>query len=263
MLVEVCELSKSFSRQDKRVEALADLSFNLVEGEFVSIVGPSGCGKTTFLHILGGFETADRGSLLLNGNAIAGPGRDRGMLFQEFALYPWRNVLGNVAWSLEIQRVPKKERHRIAEHYLEMVHLTSFRDHYPNELSGGMKQRVALARVLVLDPQILLMDEPLGALDSQTRELMQEELAEITEKSKKTVLLITHDLDEAIYLSDRVIVFTARPGRVKEDIRINLPRPRYLAMKKSPEYMKYRNQLWETLHDEVLHARRAMQATGR
>jgi NitT/TauT family transport system ATP-binding protein len=201
--------------------------------------------------------------MLFNGKPITGPGPDRGLLFQEFALYPWRNVLGNVAWSLEIKGIPRRERNQIAEHYLEMVHLTSFRDHYPNELSGGMKQRVALARVLVLDPKMLLMDEPLGALDSQTRELMQEELAEITERSKKTTLLITHDLDEAIYLSDRVVVFTARPGRVKENMHINLPRPRSLAVKKSAEYIDYRNRLWDIVHDEVLNARHEMQASGK
>jgi NitT/TauT family transport system ATP-binding protein len=254
-VLEVRDLSKSFSRDGKTVEAIADFSLAVNEGEFVSIVGPSGCGKSTFLHIVGGFETAGGGTIKLHGKAVAAPGPDRGMMFQEFSLYPWRSVFGNVVWPLEVQGYPKGEREQIAEKFLRKVGLLHFRDHYPAELSGGMKQRVALARVLAFDPNVLLMDEPFGALDAQTRELMQEELQAIWQENKKTVLFITHDIEEAIYLGDRVIVFTARPGRIKEEVRIDLPRPRGIEVKKTAAYMDYRNRVWDLLRDEVLKAR--------
>jgi NitT/TauT family transport system ATP-binding protein len=225
------------------------------DGEFVAIVGPSGCGKSTFLHMLGGFEPATAGSMRLDGAPIAGPGPDRGMLFQEYALYPWRTVLGNVLWPLEVQGMAKAERAALAERFVAMVGLERFRDHYPAELSGGMKQRVALARVLVFDPRILLMDEPFGALDAQNRELMQEELQRIWNSTRRTVLFVTHDIDEAVYLADRVIVFTARPGRIKRDIPIDLPRPRDIEIKKSGVYAAYRNLVWDLLREEVLRAR--------
>jgi NitT/TauT family transport system ATP-binding protein len=225
------------------------------DGEFVAIVGPSGCGKSTFLHMLGGFEPATAGSMRLDGTPIAGPGPDRGMLFQEYALYPWRTVLGNVLWPLEVQGMAKAERAALAERFVAMVGLERFRDHYPAELSGGMKQRVALARVLVFDPRILLMDEPFGALDAQNRELMQEELQRIWNSTRRTVLFVTHDIDEAVYLADRVIVFTARPGRIKRDIPIDLPRPRDIEIKKSGVYAAYRNLVWDLLREEVLRAR--------
>jgi NitT/TauT family transport system ATP-binding protein len=255
LLLEVCDLTKTFRRGTRIVEAIGGFSLAIESGEFVSIVGPSGCGKSTFLHILGGFEPADGGRMLLNGIPIAGPGPDRGMLFQEFALFPWRSVIGNVGWALEVQGVPKAERLRRANKYLELVGLSGFADAYPAELSGGMKQRVALARVLAFEPRILLMDEPFGALDAQTRELMQEELNAIWQQTRNTVLFVTHDIEEAIYLSDRVIVFTARPGRLKEEIRVDLPRPRGIDVKKSAEYLGYRNRVWDSLRSEVLKAR--------
>ena len=258
-LLEIQHVTKEFSRQGRAVRALDGIDLRVNEGEFLTIVGPSGCGKTTLLHMLGGFVPVDQGAIRLDGKAIGGPGPDRGVIFQEYALFPWRTAHGNVVWPLEIKGVLKAERERIAERYLDLVHLQGFRDHYPAELSGGMKQRVALARVLVLDPRILLMDEPFGALDSQTRELMQEELLDIWGKTGKTVIFITHDIDEAIYLSDRVIVMTARPGKVKEDLRIDLPRPRNLEIKKSPEYASYRNRVWDLLHVEVIAARREAQ----
>lgn len=254
-LLEVRALKKVFRRQDKEVVALENFDFTVREGEFVAIVGPSGCGKSTFLHMLGGFEPVNGGTMRLNGELVNDPGPDRGMLFQEYALYPWRTVAGNIEWPLEIQKVPKAERERIAERFISMVGLSQFRNHYPNELSGGMKQRVALARLLALDPKILLMDEPFGALDAQNRELLQEELQQIWNSSRKTVLFVTHDIDEAIYLADRVIVFTARPGRIKADIEINLPRPRAIEIKKASEYSAYRNQIWDLLRNEVLRAR--------
>jgi NitT/TauT family transport system ATP-binding protein len=205
--------------------------------------------------MLGGFEPIDGGTMKLNGALVKGPGPDRGMLFQEYALYPWRTVVGNILWPLEVQRIPKTEREAIADRFIAMVGLGQFRSHYPNELSGGMKQRVALARLLALDPKILLMDEPFGALDAQNRELLQEELQRIWNTSRKTVLFVTHDIDEAVYLADRVIVFTARPGRIKADIEIDLRRPREIEIKKSASYTQYRNQIWDLLRQEVLRAR--------
>jgi NitT/TauT family transport system ATP-binding protein len=257
-LLAVADLCKTFRRGARSVEAIRDFSLAVASGEFVSIVGPSGCGKSTFLHILGGFEPLDSGSMLLDGAPILGPGPDRGMLFQEFALFPWRSVIGNVGWALEVQGMPKAERLKRAEKYLALVGLSGFADAYPAELSGGMKQRVALARVLAFEPRILLMDEPFGALDAQTRELMQEELNTIWQQTRNTVLFVTHDIEEAIYLSDRVIVFTARPGRLKAEIRVELPRPRSIDLKKSSEYLAYRNQVWDLLRAEVLIAREEM-----
>jgi NitT/TauT family transport system ATP-binding protein len=255
-LLEVRGLEKRFSRRGIALIALQDFDLDVAPGEFVALVGPSGCGKSTFLHMLGGFERPTAGSMHLAGGAITGPGPDRGMLFQEYALYPWRTVLGNVLWPLELQKgLGKAQRLAIAERYLAMVGLASFRDHYPGELSGGMKQRVALARVLAFDPELLLMDEPFGALDAQNRELLQEELQQIWNQAKKTVLFVTHDIDEAIYLADRVIVFTARPGRIKLDLPIGLPRPRAPDIRKSAAYAEARNLVWDTLREEVLRAR--------
>ncbi len=251
----VKSLVKTFSRQGRAVQALDDFNLTVHEGEFVAIVGPSGCGKSTFLHMLGGFEPSNGGTIELDAKPITGPGPDRGMLFQDYALYPWRTVYGNIIWPLEVQHVPKAERAAIVERFMSLVGLTHFRDHYPAELSGGMKQRVALARVLAFDPKILLMDEPFGALDAQNRELMQEELSRIWDRTRKTVIFVTHDIDEAIYLADRVIVFTARPGRIKQDVKIELPRPRGPDIRKSPEYTQYRNLIWDLLREEVMRAR--------
>ena len=254
-LLRVEGLVKTFVRKGVRITALDKFNLTVDDGEFVAIVGPSGCGKSTFLHMLGGFESVDGGTMTLSGRRVTRPGPDRGMLFQEYALYPWRTVLGNVMWPLEVQNIPQSERDAIADRLIALVGLTHFRNHYPNELSGGMKQRVALARLLALNPQILLMDEPFGALDAQNRELLQEELERIWNTSRKTVLFVTHDIDESIYLADRIIVFTARPGRIKADIKIDLPRPRAMEIKKSPQYTEYRNQIWDLLREEVLRAR--------
>jgi NitT/TauT family transport system ATP-binding protein len=254
-MLKIEGLSKSFSRQGKTIIALEGFDLEVAEGEFVAIVGPSGCGKSTFLHMFGGFEPKNAGRMLLDGHEVVGPGVDRGMLFQEYALYPWRTVMGNVLWPLEAQGLPKAERQKIAAKFIHLVGLSDFTNHYPNELSGGMKQRVALARLLALNPRVLLMDEPFGALDAQNRELLQEELERIWEQTRKTVLFVTHDIDEAIYLADRVIVFTARPGKIKADLRIDLPRPRSIEIKKSTEYAHYRNTIWDLLRGEVLRAR--------
>jgi NitT/TauT family transport system ATP-binding protein len=253
--IEVRGLGKRFSRAGKDIDAIRGFNLEVADGEFVAIVGPSGCGKSTFLHMLGGFEPVTEGELLVEGRSVAGPGPDRGVVFQEFALFPWRTVAQNVTWGLEVQKRNKAERVEIAERLIAKVGLTAFRDHYPAELSGGMKQRVAIARTLAFDPRILLMDEPFGALDAQNRELMQEELQTIWNDARKTVVFITHDIEEAIYLADRVIVFSARPGRTKADITIDLPRPRQIDLKKSKAYFEYRNQIWDLLRDEVLRAR--------
>ncbi|MBI2370003.1 MAG: ABC transporter ATP-binding protein [Deltaproteobacteria bacterium] len=254
-LLEIRGLRKAFERGGTPIVALENLNLSVGEGEFVTIVGPSGCGKSTLLHILGGFEELSGGEVLVNGRAIGGPGRDRGMVFQEFALFPWRTALGNVLWGVELEGRPRGEALEVAERYLEMVGLLPFKDLYPHELSGGMKQRVALARVLAFDPRVLLMDEPFGSLDAQTRELMQEELNRIWEQTGKTVLFVTHDIEEAIYLGDRVLVLTARPGTIKEVVEIKLPRPRDIQVKKQEPYIAYRNAIWDLLREEVLKSR--------
>ncbi len=253
-LLEATGLGKDYGTGRKAMRVLDGIDLTIDDGEFVAIVGPSGCGKSTFLHIAGGFVQASEGSICFDGAPITKPGPDRGVVFQDYSLYPWRTVIGNIVWGLEAQGVPRSQRMQTAERFMEMVGLTAFRNHYPNELSGGMKQRVALARTLTYDPKLLLMDEPFGALDVQTRELMQEELQRIWDATRKTVLFVTHDIDEAVYLSDRVLVFTARPGRIKETIAIDLPRPRAIEIKRTPEYAAYRNRIWDLLRQEVLQA---------
>jgi NitT/TauT family transport system ATP-binding protein len=253
-LLEVNNLDKAFSSDGRTVTAIDKLTLSIVDHEFVSIVGPSGCGKSTFLHIIGGFEPATSGELRLNGRPIGPPGPDRGMMFQELSLFPWLTAIENVAWPLEMKGLAKAERLAKAREYLELVHLARFGDFYPGQLSGGMKQRVALARLFALDPEILLMDEPFGALDSQTRELLQEELQSIWRRTRKTALFVTHDIDESIYLATRLIVFTARPGRIKADIRIPEV-DRSGAFRKSKEYLDLRVQVWDLLREEVLKAR--------
>ncbi len=246
------DVHKRFRRAGAEVVAIDRFSLDVAEGEFVTIVGPSGCGKTTFLHIVGGFEVATSGTIALDGVPIRAPGQDRGMLFQEFSLYPWLTVERNVGWPLEVQRLGRAARRERVQHYLDMVGLTAFANHYPSELSGGMKQRVALARLLAQDPKVLLMDEPFGALDAQTRELMQEQLEAIWRKNRKTVLFVTHDIDEAVYLGTRVVVFTARPGRLKADLAVTLGDARGVEIKKSAAYHAARNEVWDLLRAEVL-----------
>ncbi len=248
--LEALGVSKVYSKNGAPLSILDVERFSVREGEFVTVIGPSGCGKSTFLHILGGFIPAEGGSIRVYGNEVRGPGPDRGMMFQEFALFPWRSVAGNVAWGLEAQGRAKAEIEAIVDKYLAMTNLAEFRDHYPAELSGGMKQRVALARVLAFDPKVLLMDEPFGALDAQTRETMQEELTRLWERTGKTIVFVTHDIEEAVYLGDRVVVLTARPGRIREEVRIDLPRPRALEVKKSVRCLEYRNIIWDLIRSE-------------
>ena len=226
-MLSIKNLNKTYHTEEgDEVVALSDITLYVADKEFVCFIGPSGCGKTTLLRITAGLEKPDSGTLTVNNEPITGPGPDRGMVFQEYSLFPWRTVLKNITFSLELKKISKSEREKIARDFLEVVGLSKFADSYPHELSGGMKQRVAIARALVNDPDVLLMDEPFGAVDAQTRNRLQHELLNIWEKKKKTVLFITHSVDEAVFLADKVVVFTARPGRVKEVIIIDLPRPR-------------------------------------
>ena len=241
---------KTYTKNGRPLEVLAIERFSAGEGEFITVIGPSGCGKSTFLHIMGGFIPADSGTIRVYGKAVNGPGPDRGMMFQEFALFPWKTVAGNVAWGLEAQGKAKAEIEPVVQKYLEMTGLAEFRNHYPAELSGGMKQRVALARVLAFDPKVLLMDEPFGALDAQTRESMQEEVMQLWARTRKTIVFVTHDIEEAVYLGDRVVVLTSRPGRIKEEVKIDLPRPREIDIKKSGRCHEYRNYVWDLIRSE-------------
>ena len=243
-------MRKVYTKNGSSLEVVDIAQFAAREGEFITVIGPSGCGKSTFLHIMGGFIPAESGSIRVYGRTVSGPGPDRGMMFQEFALFPWKTVAGNVAWGLEAQSVGAREIEDIVRHYLQMMGLWDFRNHFPAELSGGMKQRVALARVLAFDPKVLLMDEPFGALDAQTREVMQEELTRLWERTGKTIVFVTHDIDEAVYLGDRVVVLTARPARIREEIEIALPRPRDLTIKKSSQCHEYRNYIWDMIRSE-------------
>jgi NitT/TauT family transport system ATP-binding protein len=221
-------------------------------GEFLAIVGPSGCGKTTFLNAVDGLLPISGGSLSLDGREITKPGPDRAMVFQQPGLLPWRTVLGNVMFGVEAQRtMSRKEAESRAKQQIELVGLKGFEDAYPLELSGGMQQRVNLARALLTDPEMLLLDEPFAALDAQTREMMQLELLKIWSKTRKTALFITHDIKEAIYLADRVIVFTRRPGRVKAVLEIELSRPRDLRIKRDPQFLTYEDEIWESIQEEL------------
>ena len=245
--LEATGVRKTYTKDGRSTAVLDVERFAVREGEFVTVIGPSGCGKSTLLHIMGGFIPADAGTIRVFGDAVNGPGPDRGMMFQEFALFPWKTVEGNVAWGLEVQGFEKQRIVETVHAYLEMIGLTEFRRHYPAELSGGMKQRVALARVLAFNPKVLLMDEPFGALDAQTRETMQEEVTRLWERTRKTIVFVTHDIEEAVFLGDRVVVLSARPGRIREEVRVELPRPRTLEIKKSMQCHEYRNRIWDLI----------------
>jgi NitT/TauT family transport system ATP-binding protein len=243
--------TRNLSKRFDGLEALRDLNVEIERGGFVSVVGPSGCGKTTFLRIVAGLETASAGEVLLDGHVVRGPGRDRGFVFQADSLLPWRTVLGNAMIGPEVAgRTGEPERRRTLE-LLKLVGLEGFEAYYPRQLSGGMRQRVNLARALAIDPQVLLMDEPFSALDAQTREIMQTELMRIWEQGRKTVLFVTHQIDEAVFLSDRVLVFARRPGRLQESVEIKMPRPRQLAIKRTPEFVAYVDRIWRLIEDDV------------
>jgi NitT/TauT family transport system ATP-binding protein len=225
--LEILNLNQSFRKDDgSDLVVLDKISFEVADKEFVCILGSSGCGKTTLLRLIAGLDEAQSGSIVLDGEEIRGTSPKVGMVFQEYSLFPWRTVIDNIAFGLEMRGMPRDERYRIADHYLQLVNLSQFRDSFPTELSGGMRQRVAVARALALDPVLLLMDEPFGALDAQTRNMLQKELLEIWEATRKTIVFITHSVDEAVYLSDRIIVLTPRPGRICQMFSIDLPRPR-------------------------------------
>jgi NitT/TauT family transport system ATP-binding protein len=237
-------MTKVFPKGEGELVALQDIDLDVIDGEFVCVLGPSGCGKTTLLRIIAGLEPKSSGSMVLKGKEIEGPGPDRGMVFQEFALFPWRSVRRNVEFGLEIKKMPPEMRKETSQKYIDLVGLKGFEDSHPNQLSGGMKQRVGIARALANEPSILLMDEPFGALDAQTRNQMQKELLRIWSETRKTIVFITHSVDEAVFLADRVVVLTSRPGRIKTVHKIDLPRPRNRA---SQEFIKLRRDILDEL----------------
>ncbi|MFC9473588.1 ABC transporter ATP-binding protein [Nocardia sp. NPDC056952] len=241
---------------DEKFTAIDDISIEVEAGEFLVLVGPSGSGKSTLLDLLGGLSKPSSGQILLDGAPITGPGLDRGVVFQQYALLPWRTARANIQFGLEAKGVARKERKAIAEHYLELVGLAGFGDRYPHELSGGMKQRVAIARSLAFDPEVLLMDEPFAALDAQTRESLQDELLRIWRTTGKTILFITHGIDEAVYLGQRVAVLTSRPGRVKAVIDIDIDRSGDIDVRSSEQFRDYRHRIWTELQSEVSRAQR-------
>ncbi len=233
-------VNRVFEREDTEpTVALEDINIEINEKEFICLVGPSGCGKTTLLRIIAGLDQASSGTVRLNDDVITAPSSKRGMVFQEYSLFPWRTVSENITFGPEMQEIPKDEQKKVADYYLKIVGLEQFRDAYPHELSGGMRQRVAIARALANDPSVLLMDEPFGALDAQTRNVMQKELLEIWEKTQKTIIFVTHSVDEAVYLADRIIVMSSRPGRISEDIKVEMKRPRDRTNAESAELRRH------------------------
>jgi ABC-type nitrate/sulfonate/bicarbonate transport system ATPase subunit len=246
-------LSKNywFEREEREVLAVSDVSLAVEDGEFVAIVGPSGCGKTTLMNIVAGLLPYEEGTVSIDGKRVDGPGVDRAVVFQHSALLPWRSIAGNVRYGMEMQRrfdeATMRER---TDHFVKLVGLSGFERHYPNELSGGMQQRVNLARALAADPKVLLMDEPFAALDAQTREFMQAELLKIWSEARKTVLFITHQINEAVYLADRVAVMSARPGRLKEIFKVPFGRPRTLHLKRDPRFLEIEDAIWQLIEEE-------------
>ena len=252
--VEVRDVSISFSARGTVIEAVKGVSLHVQPGEFVSLIGPSGCGKSTLLNAVAGFTDADGGALLLDGAPIRGPGSDRGVVFQQYSLFPWMTVRKNVEFGLKMKGIGQSQRETQARTLLGLAGLIAFENHYPSQLSGGMKQRVGIVRALATSPQVLLMDEPFGALDSQTRSVMQEILTNMWQRLRLSVLFITHDIEEAIFLSDRIYVMTARPGRVKAELRVPLPRPRRPDMMESPEFVALMRTIKALIRDESLAA---------
>jgi NitT/TauT family transport system ATP-binding protein len=236
------------------IRALDPISFEVPDGQFACIVGPSGCGKSTLLMVAAGLARPTGGEVLVDGRPVVGPSADRGMVFQSYSLYPWLSVRRNIEFGLEIKRLPRDERRRISSELISLMKLDGFADAYPKALSGGMKQRVAIARALAGDPAVLLMDEPFGALDAQTRQIMQELLTDIWQRFEKTVLFVTHDIDEAVFLGDVIHVMTARPGRLRTLIPVDLPRPRSFETQASPRFAELRRQVVEVIHEESLKA---------
>ncbi|GII92537.1 ABC transporter ATP-binding protein [Sinosporangium siamense] len=254
--ISIRGVTKDFSVRDhdEPFTALHDIHLDVRTGEFLTLVGPSGCGKSTLLDLLAGLTAPTHGEILLDGVPIEGPGLDRGIVFQQYALFPWRTALANVEFGLEAKDTKKRERRERARHFLDLVGLSGFAERYPHELSGGMRQRVAIARSLAFDPDVLLMDEPFAALDAQTRETLQEELLRIWEKTQKTVVFITHGIDEAVYLGQRVAVMTSRPGRIKHVLDVEFE-AREGDLRADARFGDYRHVVWTLLRDEVAAAR--------
>jgi ABC-type nitrate/sulfonate/bicarbonate transport system ATPase subunit len=250
-VLDITGVSKTFAGGTVALQA-TDLQVQ--ENDFITILGPSGCGKSTLLRMVAGLDTPTTGSIALDGKPVAGPGADRGMVFQSYTLFPWLTVLQNVCFGLREKGMPLPEQKALAQQFILKVGLKGFENHFPKQLSGGMQQRTALARALANAPRILLMDEPFGALDHQTRELMQELLQGIWEAERKTVLFVTHDIDEAIFMGNRAVVMSARPGRIKCDLPVPLPHPRHYAMKTAPEFMQLKARLTEEIRTEVQRA---------
>jgi NitT/TauT family transport system ATP-binding protein len=245
------DVAKHFAiaRTGQVVRALEHVSLDVREGEFLCLLGPSGCGKSTLLQLIAGLEPVSEGTIHMDGREIAGPAADRGMVFQSHALFPWRTVLQNIEFGLEVRRLPKAERHAQARRYAELVGLKGFEHSFPSELSGGMKQRVGIARALANDPTVLLMDEPFGALDAQTREIMQQDLLDIWRQTGRTIIFVTHSVQEAVFLGDRIAVMTARPGRLKAVIDVSLSHPRDVT---SPEFGRLMRPVYAAVKEEVL-----------
>ena len=249
-MIKVDKVSKYFQKRDgSSFAALFKIEFSIKDKEFLSILGPSGCGKTTLLKIMEGLVKPSEGAILIDDQPVKGPGPDRAMVFQNFVLLPWADVTGNIAFGLELSGVGRKQAREVARTQIEKVGLTGFEHHYPHELSGGMQQRVGLARALAVNPEILLMDEPFGALDAQTRQLMQEDLLNIWQAEQKTVVFVTHSMDEAVYLSDRVVIMDTHPGRVEEIIDVPMPRPRDPDVRRTPEFSDLTSHMWDKLRD--------------
>jgi NitT/TauT family transport system ATP-binding protein len=264
VLIEAVHVTAGYEnrRELTRLIALRDVSLQVRRGEFVAIVGPSGCGKTTFMNLIAGFVKPIEGSVRVRGSEVTGPGADRAMVFQDYALLPWRTVERNIRFAMENRRghVPKSDQAPRVARALELVGLTGFEKSYPYELSGGMRQRVGIARALVTEPEILLMDEPFGAVDAMTREAMQAELEKIIAGTRQAVVFITHSIDEAILLADRIVVISKRPGTIREIVDVDLPRPRFdeqADVQRSPRFGEIRGHLWSLLADEALGAKQA------
>lgn len=254
--LRIDNVRKVFNTRNGEMVALNGVSLDILENEFICVVGPSGCGKSTLLNIIAGLLEPTSGAVYCNEKAVTGTGTDRGVIFQQYALFPWLTVKKNVRFALEMKGIKGKQADEMAMGYLKKVDLDKFADHYPKELSGGMKQRVAIARAYAADPEVLLMDEPFGALDAQTRTQLQSELLQTWENDRKTCFFITHDVEEAIILAQRVIIMSARPGRIKEVVDIDIPYPRTQETKMTPEFLEIKNRIWSQVYQEYLAVRK-------
>lgn len=254
--VKIDNVKKIFNTRNGEMVALNGVSLDIMENEFICVVGPSGCGKSTLLNIIAGLLEPTSGKVYCDGKEVVGTGTERGVVFQQYALFPWMTVKKNVMFGLNLKGIKGQEAEQIAMEYIKMVQLEDFLNHYPKELSGGMKQRVAIARAYAVNPSVLLMDEPFGALDAQTRTQLQSELLETWEKERKTCFFITHDVDEAIILAQKVIIMSARPGRIKEIVDINIPYPRTQETKMTSEFLELKNRIWSQVYQEYLEVRK-------